>query len=92
MIKELNKLKNNQSIKYNLKTNAMKKSFTRLLSLVMLLGFLSMHNAFAGIGETKVWPKDGITPAYTKTTDKLMIIYPKAVVSSVGSVRLSKGS
>ena len=74
MIKELNKLKNNQSIKYNLKTNAMKKSFTRLLSLVMLLGFLSVHTAFAvaGIGETKVWPKDG-TPtayAYSKTNKK----------------------
>ena len=91
---ELNKLKNNQSIKYNLKTNAMKKSFTRLLSLVMLLGFLTIQAAVAAVGETKVWPKDGTAPdlAYTKTTDKLMIIYPEAVVASTGSVRLSNGS
>lgn len=70
----------------------MKKSFTRLLSLVMLFGlfFVFAANTASGIGQTKIWPVD-VPPAkaYTKTTDKLMIIYPEAVVASTGSIRLS---
>lgn len=55
MISELYKLKNNQSIKYNLKTNAMRKMFTRLFSLALLLllfSAISVVNAQNHCGST----------------------------------------
>ena len=69
----------------------MRKSFTRLISLVMLLGLFSsqvLAYAPAGVSADEVWPV-GAT-AYTKTTDKLMIIYPEDVQASTGSVRLQE--
>ena len=66
----------------------MRKSFTRLFSLVMfLMLFSSVVMATTGV---TVWPKDdGATLAYTKTTDKIMVIYPGAVQASTGSVRVT---
>ncbi|MDO8951279.1 MAG: Ig-like domain-containing protein, partial [Draconibacterium sp.] len=65
MIKELNKLKNNQSIKYNLKTNAMKKSFTRLFSIVMLVCMILLSAVAFGANPTlPAWygvPTDGFS-------------------------------
>ena len=73
----------------------MRKSFTRLFSLVMLFTLLSsvVMATFAG-DATKVLPIDpstGTTKAWTKTTDKIMVIYPGAVQASTGSVRVSTG-
>jgi len=73
----------------------MRKSFTRLFGLVMLFTLLSsvVMATFAG-DATKVWPKDpstGTTKAWTKTTDKIMVIYPGAVQASTGSIRVSTG-
>ncbi|MDD2304020.1 MAG: Ig-like domain-containing protein [Prolixibacteraceae bacterium] len=63
----------------------MRKSFTRLLSLVMFLTLLSTVSMAA---LTSVWPS-GAT-ALTKTTDKILVIYPEAVQASTGSVRVTK--
>ena len=72
----------------------MRKSFTRLISLVMLLGLFSsqvLAYAPAGVSADEVWPLDEMTSkAYTKTTDKLMIIYPEDVEASTGSIRLQE--
>ena len=73
----------------------MRKSFTRLFSLVMLFTLLSsvVMATFAG-DATKVLPIDpstGTTKAWTKTTDKIMVIYPGAVQASTGSIRVSTG-
>jgi len=69
----------------------MRKSFTRLFSLVMLLTLFSSV-VMASLGDAKgVWPID-ITDgakAWTKTTDKIMVIYPGVVQASRGSIRVS---
>ncbi len=73
----------------------MKKSFTWLFSLVVLLGSVCL----SGIAEASapapgyvvgVWP-EGAT-AYTETTDKAMVIYSEDVVASTGAIRLSDNS
>ena len=74
----------------------MRKSFTRLLSLVMLFGMICFYsygsqdisNPALGDGATAVWPL-GAT-AYTKTTDKAKITFKEAVVASTGSIRVLK--
>ena len=67
----------------------MRKSFTRLFSLVMFLTLLSsVSMAIAPLEPSAVWPT-GAT-ALTKTTDKLLVIYPEAVKASTGSVRVTK--
>lgn len=81
----------------------MRKSFTRLLSLVMLLGFVcfsgyagaapsewDIPTTVLGTGVTKVLPV-GAT-AYTKTTDKAMVIYSENVVASTGSIRITNAN
>ncbi len=70
----------------------MRKSFTRLLSLVMFLTLLSSVVSAVAVGDaTKLWPKDDGGFAYTKTTDKILVIYPGPVQASTGSVRVSSG-
>jgi hypothetical protein len=74
----------------------MRKSFTRLLSLVMLFGMICFYSygvttippTALGDGAKAVWP-EGAT-AYTKTTDKAKITFKEAVVASTGSIRISK--
>ncbi len=63
----------------------MRKSFTRLLSLVMFLTLLSTVSMAA---VTSVWPSG--SGALTKTTDKILVVYPEAVKASTGSVRVTK--
>ncbi len=74
----------------------MRKSFTRLLSLVMLFGMICFYsygspgitNPALGDGATAVWPLGD--EAYTKTTDKAKITFKEAVVASTGSIRVLK--
>ena len=69
----------------------MRKSFTRLFSLVMLFTLLSsVVMAQSGISSTKQLPKDiGATKAYSKLTDKINVIFDEAVKAGTGYVRLS---
>ena len=66
----------------------MRKSFTRLLSLVMFLTLFSSITMAAA--PDNVRPIDGTTKAWTKTTDKIMVIYPEAVKANSGSIRVTK--
>jgi len=70
----------------------MRKSFTRLFSLVMFLTLLSSF-VMAAVPTVKgTWPLDGSTKAWTKTTDKIKILYSEAVTASTGSIRVTTGS
>ncbi len=74
----------------------MRKSFTRLFSLVMLLTLFSsvvMAQSGTPISSTKQLPVDiGATKAYSKLTDKINVIFDEAVKAGTGYVRLSEGS
>ena len=87
MIKELNKLKNNQSIKYNLKTNAMRKLFTRLISIFILI----MVFVLQGFAQ---FPVLGPGSDYTnhKKTDAFVLTASEKVVPSTGVIRLKQGT
>jgi len=64
----------------------MRKSFTRLLSLVMFLTLLSSV-ALAVVFRPQ---DDGLKKAYSKTTDKIMVIYPGDLIQAgSGTVRVS---
>ena len=70
----------------------MRKSFTRLFSLVMLFTLLSsvVMAATGDIISSKQLPKDiGATKAYSKLTDKINVIFDEAVKAGTGYVRLS---
>ncbi len=74
----------------------MRKSFTRLLSLVMLLGFVCFSaNVGAQVIPVPTVLGDALqvlplgAAALTKTTDKVMVIYSENVVASTGFFRLS---
>ena len=88
MIKELNKLKNNQSIKYNLKTNAMRKLFTRLISIFILImvfvlqGFAQFPTLGPGINDF----------TNHKKTDAFVLTTSEKVVPGTGVIRLKNGS
>lgn len=62
MMKELNIKSINQSIKVQLKTSAMRKLFTRLSSILVLL-FLSIQLAFAVAGGPLLTTTNGLSPA-----------------------------
>ncbi len=83
MIKELNKLKNNQSIKYNLKTNAMRKLFTRLISMSILI----MVFVLQGFAQ---FPVLGPGSDFTnhKKSDVFVLTASKKVVPGTGVIRL----
>jgi hypothetical protein len=87
MIKELNKLKNNQSIKYNLKTNAMRKLFTRLISMFILI----MVFVLQGFAQ---FPALGPVSDYTnhKKTDAFVLTASEKVVPGTGVIRLKQGA
>jgi hypothetical protein len=68
----------------------MRKSFTRLFGLVMFLTLLSSVS-MAAINVV-VWPNDDGGEAYSKPTDKIMIIFPEAVKAGTGYVRLYAGT
>jgi hypothetical protein len=53
--------------------------------------FSSFVSAATGIVASSVWPKDDGAKAYTKTSDKINVIFPnnEAVKAGTGSVRLS---
>lgn len=83
MIKELNKLKNNQSIKYNLKTNAMRKLFTRLISIFILI-MVFVLQGFAQF--------PALTPGSDfsnhKKANPLVLTTSEKVVAGTGVIRL----
>ncbi len=87
MIKELNKLKNNQSIKYNLKTNAMRKLFTRLISIFILI----MVFVLQGFAQ---FPVLGPGSDFTnhKKTDAFVLTASEKVVPGTGVIRLKQGT
>ncbi len=87
MIKELNKLKNNQSIKYNLKTNAMRKLFTRLISIFILI----MVFVLQGFAQ---FPALGPSNDFTnhKKSDVFVLTASKKVVAGTGVIRLKEGA
>jgi len=88
MIKELNKLKNNQSIKYNLKTNAMRKLFTRLISmsiLIMVFVLQGFAQTFPALG-----PSGDLTNH--KKTDVFVLTASEKVVPGTGIIRLKQGT
>ena len=75
----------------------MRKSFTRLLSLVMLLGFVCFSTyGVPPIPVTTLGNATNVLPvgltALTKTTDKAMVIYSENVVASTGFFRLSNST
>jgi len=83
MIKELNKLKNNQSIKFNLKTNAMRKLFTRLISIFILI-MVFVLQGFAQF--------PALTPGSDfsnhKKANTLVLTTSEKVVAGTGVIRL----
>ncbi len=86
MIKELNKLKNNQSIKYNLKTNAMRKLFTRLISIFILI----MVFVLQGFAQ---FPVLGPSSDFSnhKKANTLVLTASEKVVAGTGVIRLKDG-
>ena len=88
MIKELNKLKNNQSIKYNLKTNAMRKFFTQLISIFILI----MVFVLQGLAQT--YPVLGPSSDFTnhKKSEAFVLTASEKVVPGTGVIRLKNGS
>jgi len=87
MIKELNKLKNNQSIKYNLKTNAMRKLFTQLISIFILI------TVFVLQGVAQTFPVLGPGSDFTnhKKGDAFVLTASEKVVPGTGVIRLKDG-
>ncbi|HSH19960.1 MAG TPA: Ig-like domain-containing protein, partial [Draconibacterium sp.] len=88
MINELNKLKNNQSIKYNLKTNAMRKLFTRLISIFILIIVFVLQ------GFAQTFPALGPSSDFTnhKKTEVFVLTASEGVVAGDGVIRLKKGA
>jgi hypothetical protein len=86
MIKELNKLKNNQSIKYNLKTNAMRKLFTQLISIFILITVFVLQ----GLAQ---FPTLGPGSDFTnhKKSDAFVLTASEKVVPGTGVIRLKDG-
>jgi hypothetical protein len=83
MIKELNKLKNNQSIKYNLKTNAMRKLFTRLISIFILI-MVFVLQGFAQFPALS----PGSDFSNHKKANTLVLTTSEKVVAGTGVIRL----